>query len=86
MKEDRMEQNGSDSTNNSDKPKKKRKDRRVEQEYFELIEVKDPSTGEIIKQRVKITKYKTKGDRVKFKPVITEEDLGYELAADEDKI
>lgn len=69
---------GLDSTSNSDKPKKKRKDRRVEREYYDLIEVTDPVTGKIIKQKVKITKYKTKSDKPKYKPAVTEEDIGYE--------
>lgn len=43
------------------KPRKKRKDPRIEQEYFEDIEVTNPKTGEKIIQRVKITRYKYTG-------------------------
>lgn len=43
------------------KARKKRKDPRIEQEYFEDIEVTNPKTGEKIIQRVKITRYKSTG-------------------------
>lgn len=74
-----------ESTDNSEKPKKKRKDRRVEREYYDYIEVTDPTSGQLIKQRVKITKYKTKGDRFSYKLAVEEEELGYSpIAEDED--
>jgi len=75
---------GMDSTNSSEKPKKKRKDRRVEREYFDWVEVTDPTTGEIIKQKVKITRFKTKGDRFNKKTVVSEEELGYDQSVDEE--
>ena len=45
------------------KPRKKRKDTRIEKEYFEEIEVTDPSTGEVIIQKVKIVRYKAVGSK-----------------------
>jgi hypothetical protein len=38
---------------------KKKKDKRVEKEYWEEIELTDPNTGKKIKQRIKVIKYKT---------------------------
>lgn len=84
MEDKEVTQDTQDLTNSSDKPKKKRKDRRVEREYFDLIEVVDPSTGEIIKQRVKITKYKTKGSMHRSKPAVTEDDSYEPAVEDED--
>ena len=72
------------STESQPKLKKKRKDRRVESEYYDEVEFTDPSTGKKIKQKVKVTKYKTKGDRFNRKPVISEEELNYELSTEED--
>lgn len=43
------------------KSKKKRKDPRVEEEYFEEVELTDPATGKVIKQKVKITRYRATG-------------------------
>lgn len=40
------------------KSKKKRKDPRIESEYFEEIEVRDPNTGKVSIQKVKIVRYK----------------------------
>lgn len=77
-------QPGTDSKSSSEKPKKKRKDRRVEKEYWDWVEVKDPTTGETIKQKVKITKFKTKGDRFNKKTVVSEEELGYDQSYDEE--
>lgn len=48
------------------------------------MEVKDPTTGETIKQKVKITKFKTKGDRFNKKTVVSEEELGYDQSYDEE--
>lgn len=85
MKKDTSENPGLDSTPSSEKPKKKRKDRRVEREYFDWVEVKDPATGQLIKQKVKITRFKTKNERFKRKPAVEEEELGYDLqTGDED--
>lgn len=47
--------------NDEKKSNKKRKDSRVECEYFEDIEITDPLTGKKNTQRVKITRYKTVG-------------------------
>lgn len=43
------------------KKHKKRKDPRIEKEYYEEIEVTDPKTGEKKLQKVKITRYKAAG-------------------------
>lgn len=67
---------------NSEPPKKKRKDRRVEREYTEMMEVIDPKTGLTIKQKVKVTKYKTRGARF-TKPAVQEEELEFTIE-DED--
>jgi hypothetical protein len=37
---------------------RKRKDKRIEKEYWEEMEITDPVTGEIKKHKVKITRYK----------------------------
>lgn len=73
-----------DSEQSSEKPKKKRKDRRVEREYFDWVEVTDPTTGQVIKQKVKITRYKTKGGRFAAKPVVEEEELGYNYVKEDE--
>lgn len=36
-----------------------KKNDNIEKEYFEVIELTDPTTGEKYKQKVKITRYKT---------------------------
>lgn len=71
------ENTGSDTS--PEKPaKKKRKDRRVEKEFYEWVEVKDPATGEMIRQRVKVTRYKAKGGKpLVDRPTISEEELGF---------
>ena len=74
---------GEDLKSNSEPPKKKRKDRRVEKEYFDWIEVKDPTSGTLIRQKVKITKYKTRGARF-IKPAVEEEELGYEYTTEDE--
>lgn len=43
------------------KPRKKRKDPRIENEFFEEVELTDPATGIKTKQKVKIVRYKTVG-------------------------
>lgn len=43
------------------KPRKKRKDPRIEREYFDDIEITNPVTGEKSIQKVKITRYKAVG-------------------------
>jgi hypothetical protein len=74
----KQEKLGEDSEQSSQKPKKKRKDRRVEREYSDWVEVTDPVTGKKIKQKVKITRYKPKGDGFTKRTTITEEELGYD--------
>lgn len=74
---------GTKLADSPEKPKKKRKDRRVEKEYFDWIEVKDPTTGNVIRQKVKITKYKTRGARF-TKPAVQEEELGYEYTSEDE--
>lgn len=69
---------GEDSDQSS-KKKKKRKDKRVEKEYSDWVEVKDPVTGKIIRQKVKITRFKAKGEISREHSVIKEEELGYNL-------
>jgi hypothetical protein len=54
--------------------KKKRKDPRIESEFYEEIELTDPITGEIIKQRVKIIRYKPVGDKKIGNKGLVEED------------
>ena len=66
-------------------PKKKRKDRRVEREYYDFIQVKDPISGQLIKQKVKITKYKAKGDRFSYQPAVEENELAYTTIADDEE-
>ena len=53
--------------------KKKRKDNRVELEYWEDIEVTDPKTGEKVIKKIKITRYKTVKERELGKKGISEE-------------
>lgn len=55
------------------KPRKKRKDPRIEEEYFEDIEVTCPATGELIKQKVKIVRYKAVGEKKVGKKGVVEE-------------
>ncbi len=71
-------QDGTDSTPSLEKPKKKRKDRRLEREYFDWVEVKDPVTGDIIRQKVKIKRDKTKGERFSKKTVVEDEEIDYD--------
>lgn len=49
------------SKDSKPKQKRKRKDPRIEKEYFEEIELTDPVTGEKTIQKVKITRYKPSG-------------------------
>ena len=60
------------------KPRKKRKDPRIELEYFEEIEVTDPKTGEITTQKVKITRYKAVGSKPVGNKGIQDEEIEYE--------
>ena len=55
------------------KPNKRRKDPRIEKEYFEEIEVTDPLTGKKIKQKVKITRYRATGSNPVGNKGISEE-------------
>jgi len=82
--ENKDQENLSESTDSSEQqPKKKRKDRRVEREYYDFIQVKDPISGQLIKQKVKITKYKTKGDRFNYQPAVEEDELAYTTITDD---
>ena len=60
------------------KPRKKRKDNRIELEYFDEIEVTNPVTGEITKQKVKITRYKAVGTKLVGNKGISDEELELE--------
>ncbi len=60
------------------KPKKKRKDPRIEEEYFENIEVTDPKTGKITTQKVKVTRYKAVGSKPIGNKGLPDEDIEYE--------
>lgn len=42
---------------------RKRKDPRIECEYYEEIEITNPKTGKVIKQKVKVTRYKPAGEQ-----------------------
>lgn len=62
---------------------KKRKDKRIEEEYWEEVEVTNPKTGKVSKQRVKITKYKMLADINKSKGVLEElEDTKGDMSVD----
>lgn len=62
---------------------KKRKDKRIEGEYWEEVEVTNPKTGKVSKQRVKITKYKMLADINKSKGVLEElEDTKSDISVD----
>lgn len=52
--------------NDEVKPRKKRKDPRIECEYFEDMEITDPKTGQKTIQKVKITRYKAAGGPKEF--------------------
>ena len=59
------------------KSKKKRKDPRVENEYFEEVELTDPETGEKFTQKVKITRYKSSGmPKLEGKKGLPDEEIG----------
>ena len=64
--------------------KKKRKDNRIETEYFDEIEIKDPETGKITKHKVKVTRYKSSVEKQIGQKGISEElegteELNYEF-------
>lgn len=56
-----------------EKTRKKRKDPRVEKEFFEEIEITDPKTGEKKIQKVKITRYKAVGEKLVGNKGVSEE-------------
>lgn len=60
-------------TEEKKKPRKKRKDPRIEEEYFEEVELTDPATGKLVKHKVKITRYKAVGERPVGKKGVVEE-------------
>lgn len=67
------------------KTRKKRKDKRIEKEYFEEIELTDPITGEKAIHRVKITRYKAISEKpVGNKGLIEEEELEHVLEIEKD--
>ncbi len=45
------------------KPRKKRKDPRIELEFYEEIELTDPITGKVTTQKVKVIRYKAIGEK-----------------------
>ena len=67
---------------NSKKPKKKRKDKRIEKEYFEEVELIDPKTGEKVIQKVKITRYKAVGSKPVGNKGIPDEEIDLEIEED----
>ena len=81
MSKEQKNSSGTGSQDKLKKPKKKRKDRRVEKEYSDWIEYTDPLTGKIVRTKAKVTRYKTKGDRFNKKSVVDEE-LGWEYSED----
>jgi hypothetical protein len=54
-------------------PKKKRKDSRIETEYFDEIEITDPDTGKKSIHKVKITRYKSSVEKQIGQKGISEE-------------
>ena len=56
------------------KVRKKRKDNRIEKEYFEEIEITNPNTGEKSFHKVKITRYKAVGEKSIGNKGLIEED------------
>lgn len=71
------------------KKRKKRKDLRIEHEYWEEIETTCPKTGKLIKQKVKVTRYKAVGEKPVGNKGVTEEleeeiDLSWDLEENED--
>lgn len=61
------------------KRKSKKKDQRIEKEYFEEIEITCPKTGKLKKQKVKVTRYKAIGERPIGNKGIVSEELEEEL-------
>jgi hypothetical protein len=62
----------------------KKKEDNIEKEYWEEVELTDPTTGKVFKQKVKITKYKAQDKDIKS---ISEElDEVAPLPLDEDDI
>jgi hypothetical protein len=59
-------------------PKKKRKDNRIESEYFDEIEITDPNTGKKSTHKVKITRYKSAVEKQIGQKGISEELEGNE--------
>lgn len=72
-----MAQNTKASETPLKKPRKKRKDNRIEKEYFEEVEIIDPQGNKIV-QKVKITRYKTIGDKPVGNKGIPSEEIEYE--------
>jgi hypothetical protein len=55
---------------------RKKKDKNIEKEYWEEVEFLDKSTGKMIKQKVKVVRYKTVLDSKDKKSIL--EELGDE--------
>lgn len=71
-------ESGKDSEIKS-KRKRKRKDPRIESEYFEEMEFTDPTTGKKYTQKVKITRYKAAGaPKVEGNKGLPDEDIELE--------
>ena len=69
------------------KPRKKRKDPTIQEEYWEEIETTCPATGKLIKQKIKITRYKAVGAKPVGKKGVTEEleeETGWDLSETEE--
>lgn len=56
-------QSSKDLDSKSKKPRKKRKDPRVLEEFFEDVEITDPDTGKKSMQKVKVVRYKLIGEK-----------------------
>lgn len=70
-----------------DKQRKKRKDPRIESEYFEEIEITNPITGKKETHKAKITRYKAVGEKLIGNKGVSDEldEFEYTLDNDEDE-
>lgn len=62
-------------TDKEKKQRKKRKDPRVETEFYEEVEITDPVTGKKIVQKVLVTRYKPIGEKVIGNKGLPEEEI-----------
>ena len=67
-----------DSSDKSKKPRRKRKDPRIESEFYEEIEITDPVTGKKTIQKVKVTRYKAVGEKPVGNKGLPDEDVELE--------